>query len=146
MLKNIWYNEGEDFSPSKDVRTKVFVIEQGYPLELEFDDLDEICPHIVVFDELLPIATGRIVKVDETTAKLGRIAVLKEYRGQHIGERVVTALIEKATDMGFSTLKISAQTYATAFYEKFGFKKYGSEYLDVHLLHIDMIMIAEKNA
>lgn len=38
---------------AKDIRIKVFMKEQGF--ENEFDDIDQISSHIVVFDETKPV-------------------------------------------------------------------------------------------
>ncbi len=140
MLKTVWLEAGEDYSASKKVRKAVFVDEQKYPLAEEFDEYDKICPHLVIFDGEKPVATGRIFLIENNTAKLGRIAVLKEYRGKHLGAEVMTALTERAREMKASSVYISAQTYAVPFYEKFGFKAYGEEYLDIHIPHRDMKM------
>ena len=43
------------------LRTEVFVIEQGVPIELEWDESDEVSIHAVVYGEdNQPIATGRL--------------------------------------------------------------------------------------
>lgn len=140
MLKKVWLEAGEDYSASKEVRKTVFVDEQKYPLTEEFDGHDKTCPHLVIFDGEKPVATGRIFLIENNTAKLGRIAVLKEYRGKHLGAEVMRALIERAREMNASSVYISAQTYAIPFYEKFGLKAYGEEYLDIHIPHRDMKM------
>lgn len=138
MFKSIWIESGSDYSASQVVRRKVFVEEQKYPESEEFDDYDNHCPHLVIFDDDKPVATGRIFIIDNNVAKLGRIAVLKEYRGYHLGADIVKGLIEKAKQMKADSMYISAQTYAVPFYEKFGFKAYGDEYLDIHIPHYDM--------
>lgn len=67
---------------AKDIRIKVFMKEQGF--ENEFDDIDQISSHIVVFDETKPVGTCRFFK-ENNHYTIGRVAVLKEYRNQHIG-------------------------------------------------------------
>ena len=140
MLKNVWLEAGEDYSASKEVRVSVFVDEQKYPISEEFDEHDKTCPHLVIFDGEKPVATGRIFIIENNTAKLSRIAVLKEYRGKHLGAEVMNALIERAREMNASSVYISAQTYAVPFYEKFGLKAYSEEYFDIHIPHRDMKM------
>lgn len=138
-FKTVWLDPGVCYTDSKIVREAVFVNEQGYPVSEEFDDYDEICPHLVLYDGKNPVATARIFMIDGTkTAKLGRIAVLKEYRGCHLGAKLMTELIKKAKEMGAYDMYISAQSYAVPFYEKFGFCAYGEEYLDIHIPHYDM--------
>lgn len=138
-LKTVWLDAGEDYSDAIAVRTAVFVEEQHYPICKELDSHDDCCSHLIIYDGKKPVATARIFIIDGTqTAKLGRIAVLKEYRGLHLGAELMTELICKAKEMNAEDMYISAQTYAIPFYEKFGFTPYGTEYLDVHLPHYDM--------
>lgn len=138
-MNTVWYAPGEDYPLSREVREEVFVREQEYPIELEFDEADENCWHLVLTDNEKAIATARLLKLSEGVFKPGRIAVLKEYRGKNIGAELLTLIIEKAKEMGAKELHIGAQTYAVGFYEKFGFKTTGEEYMDEHIPHIDMI-------
>lgn len=138
-MNTVWYAPGEDYPLSREIREEVFVREQEYPIELEFDEADENCWHLVLTDNEKAIATARLLKLSEGVFKPGRIAVLKEYRGKSIGAELLTLIIEKAKEMGAKELHIGAQTYAVGFYEKFGFKTTGEEYMDEHIPHIDMI-------
>lgn len=137
-MQKVWYESGADYTPSAKVRKTVFVEEQGYTLQEEFDEYDKICPHLVLFDGDCPVATGRLTFLSDGTAKLGRIAVLKEYRGRHLGAEIVSALLEKAKAQGAVRAYVSAQSYAVPFYNKFGFQEYGDEYLDGRIPHRDM--------
>lgn len=138
-MNTVWYAPGEDYPLSREIREEVFVREQKYPIELEFDEADENCWHLVLTDNEKAVATARLLKLSEGVFKPGRIAVLKEYRGKNIGAELLTLIIEKAKEMGAKELHIGAQTYAVGFYEKFGFKTTGEEYMDEHIPHIDMI-------
>ncbi len=138
-MNTVWYVPGEDYPLSREIREEVFVKEQKYPIELEFDEADENCWHLVLTDNEKAIATARLLKLSEGVFKPGRIAVLKAYRGKNIGAELLTMIIEKAKEMGAKELHIGAQTYAVGFYEKFGFKTTGEEYMDEHIPHIDMI-------
>lgn len=71
---------------AKDIRIEVFVKEQGF--KNEFDEIDTISHHIVVFDEGKPIGTCRFFKENDHYT-IGRVAVLKEYRNQHIGNLLI---------------------------------------------------------
>lgn len=138
-LKTVWINACDNYNDSKLIREAVFVNEQGYSITEEFDEHDDNCPHLVIYDDLKPVATARIFMIDGTkTAKLGRIAVLKEYRGYHLGAELMKELIKKSKEMNADDMYISAQAYAVPFYEKFGFAAYGEEYLDGHIPHYDM--------
>lgn len=71
---------------AKDIRIEVFMNEQGF--ENEFDEIDTISHHIVAFDEEKPIGTCRFFK-ENNHYTIGRVAVLKEYRNQHIGNLLI---------------------------------------------------------
>ena len=139
-MKTVWYESGEDYTPCAEVRKTVFIDEQGYLPEEEFDEADKTCPHLAIFDGDAPVAAGRLVLLTDGTAKLGRIAVLKPYRGRHLGAAVVEALLARARESGVRRAYVSAQSYAVPFYNKFGFREYGEEYLDGRIPHRDMDM------
>ena len=62
------------------IRKTVFVEEQGF--QDEFDKIDSYARHLVLFDGENPIAVCRFFRNEETgDFTVGRIAVLKEYRG-----------------------------------------------------------------
>lgn len=143
MIRTVWYGSGEEHTPSRQIRETVFVEEQGYTLEEEFDEYDAVCPHLVLFEGEAPVATGRLILLPDGTAKLGRIAVLKSHRGKHLGAKIVEALLEKAKSLGAKRAYVSAQCYAIPFYNKFGFKEYGEEYPDGRIPHMDMDLTLE---
>lgn len=143
MIRTVWYGSGEEYTPSRQIRETVFVKEQGYTLEEEFDEYDAVCPHLVLFEGEAPVATGRLILLPDGTAKLGRIAVLKSHRGKHLGAKIVEALLEKAKLLGAKRAYVSAQCYAIPFYNKFGFKEYGEEYPDGRIPHMDMDLTLE---
>lgn len=121
-----------------DIRKKVFIDEQKF--ENEFDAIDKTALHILVLDKELPIATARaFTDGDINEYHLGRICVLKEYRGKNIGKILVEALENHLKEKGVKLLKLSAQVRVKGFYEKLGFTSIGEEYLDEYCPHIDMV-------
>ena len=101
---------------AKHIRITVFVNEQGFSNEL--DEIDNTAIHALLF--------------------LGRIAVLKEFRGLDLGTEIVKAMFEKAKSLGAEKCEISAQCRAMEFYKKLGFKEDGEAYLDEYCPHIHM--------
>ena len=97
--------------------------EQGF--QNEFDEIDERAYHVVVYQDKCAIATGRMYFEDEKTMILGRIAVIKEYRGTGLGNKVVKSLENKAKELNCTTVKLSAQQRAQMFYEKLGYQPIG---------------------
>lgn len=106
------------------IRYKVFINEQGVPDDEVFDELNISALHIVVFINELPVATARVIK-EATSWQIGLVAVNKEYRSLHLGEKVMTTALQYIASHGGKKVTLSAQQYVQSFYEKFGFKQCG---------------------
>ena len=119
------------------VRTAVFVQEQGF--QQEFDAIDDRAWHVLICDGEIPVATGRLYTTDGDHFVIGRVAVMPDYRGAHLGERVVSALEEQAAKCGGSMISLSAQCRAMGFYEKLGYAPKGDSYMDEFCPHITMV-------
>jgi len=137
---------GDDLSEVFEIRRKVFQEEQGVSAELEFDEFDSIAVHVLVYEDLeqkKAVATGRII-YNEDGCKIGRVAVLKEYRGHKYGDFVVRMLLGKAFTSGIHEVHLYSQLAAKGFYEKIGFSAVGEEFEEAGIKHIRM-MIKEEN-
>jgi len=119
-----------------EVRRKVFIEEQKVPEELEWDKDDKACVHVLVTDNNIPIATGRI-KMD---GHIGRMAVLKDYRNKGVGSAVLKALITFSKTVKMKSVYLHAQTSAIPFYEKHDFKTSSKEFMDAGIPHKTMQM------
>ena len=108
------------------------------PPALEWDSLDEAAQHL-----LAVTATGDVLGCARLTGdgNIGRMAVLKLWRGIGVGGALLTEAISIYQQLGVEKIRLSAQMHAVSFYEKFGFKKYGEPYLDADIMHIDMQLI-----
>lgn len=141
MLEYKWIEKGIIDDSFRNLRIEIFVKEQGVPEENEFDDYDRQVPHLVIFLDGEAVATGRVIPYGEDTVKIGRIAVKKDKRGFHLGEKIVLELLRKSKEDGAKTVCVGAQTHAVGFYEKCGFKLLGTpEYLEENIPHFDMIL------
>ena len=91
------------------VRETVFVQEQQVPIELEWDELDPLCVHVIARDETgRPIGTGRLTPEH----KIGRMAVLHSARGGGVGRAVLEALTGAARQRGLHEVMLHAQVSA----------------------------------
>jgi predicted GNAT family N-acyltransferase len=121
-----------DFEDLRSVRKSVFVAEQHIPLEIEFDELDPQCHHVLARnDQYRPIGTGRL----SLDGKIGRMAVLHEWRRRGVGESLLRSLIDKARKLGLTEVTANAQLTALGFYEKFGFIKEGKAFIEAGIPH-----------
>jgi predicted GNAT family N-acyltransferase len=140
LIQGKYLNYGDDLSPVFDIRKKVFVEEQKVSEEEEFDEIDKIAVHAIVFDtnhKDKPVATGRVYH-DGESYRVGRVAVLKEARGMYYGDFVVRLLLNKAFLSGAKEVIISAQVKAIPFYEKIGFAPFGDIYFEAGIEHVKM--------
>ena len=133
----IWKYGKNEINDCYIVRKKVFIEEQGFNEEAEFDDIDAYAYHLLLTDSGNPVATARLF--DEGHGfHCGRICVLKEYRGKNLGIDIMNEIEKKAKELGADSLELSAQIQASPFYAKAGYEKFGEEYLDEHCPHIMM--------
>ena len=129
-----------DHKDLRSVREPVFVVEQQVPLEEEWDELDPRCRHVIARDsEHKPIGTGRLTPEH----KIGRMAVLRQWRGKGVGEALLVALIEEARAQGLRAVSLNAQVGALGFYEKFGFQPYGERFQEAGIEHLAMKLVLD---
>jgi len=121
------------------IRRLVFVEEQQVPLELELDDYDDTATHFLATDTLTgqPSATARLLDKGHT-AKIGRVAVLQNLRGQGIGLRLMESVLSESKQRGYRDAVLDSQTYAIPFYERLGFVAEGEEFDDAGIPHYRM--------
>lgn len=129
-----WNNE-TDRTACRAVREQVFIVEQQVPREDEWDDLDARSRHVLARDEAgNPIGTGRLTPEQ----KIGRMAVLAQWRCQHVGSAILDILQEQARALNYQVIEMHAQTSAVPFYERSGFVRYGEEFLECDIRHFHM--------
>jgi predicted GNAT family N-acyltransferase len=116
------------------IRFAVFVEEQRVPAEIELDEMDAKSLHAVAFGNRFPVGTGRLLP----DGHIGRMAVLKDWRGRGVGSLILKELVEAARSRGDREIVLSAQVHATAFYRMHGFVEEGAEYMDAGIPHDDM--------
>jgi predicted GNAT family N-acyltransferase len=139
MLEIKIINPGEDYSEAMKVRYTVFVEEQGVPYENETDEYDEIAYHAVLLSKGMPIACGRIY-YNDNSAKLGRVAVLAEYRGRGYAIKICAELINIALLHDIKCIILHSQTYVVPLYEKLGFECVGGEFMEEDIPHFKMML------
>jgi predicted GNAT family N-acyltransferase len=113
------------------VRWRVFVEEQGVPRAIELDQHDAASIHVVAFEEGRAIATARLLP----DGHIGRMAVLKAWRGRGIGAALLKALLREASQRGHTEVVLSAQVHAVPFYRAHGFAPFGEEYVEAGIPH-----------
>ncbi len=117
------------------IRQTVFVAEQGIDPTLEWDSLDALANFVMATHNTAgPVGTTRFFN----NGKIGRMAVLKEWRHQGIGRGMLAKTVEQTRAAGNNKLHLSAQQSAIPFYEKNGFCCQGDTYYEAGILHQNM--------
>lgn len=129
----------EDIAACLVIREQVFVQEQGVPRELELDALDAVAVHFLLRNDQTgePLATARLLNKGNA-AKIGRVAVMSQARGQGVGRELMLAVLAEAQRRGFSEAVLDAQIAVLPFYLRLGFVAEGPEFLDANILHRTM--------
>jgi len=128
-----WVTSGQQLAA---VRRKVFVEEQKVPVEIELDDFDETAAHWLACYNDIPVGTCRML----ADGHIGRLAVLKEYRGLNIGKQLLVAAVNEARKENKFEVYLYAQTHARDFYQAAGFAVVGEEFMDAGIPHLPMKM------
>lgn len=115
------------------VRDRVFVAEQGISAALVHDDRDPGCRHVLAFCGGELAGAGRLDP--GLAAKVGRVAVLAEYRGSGVGRRLMAGLESVAVEAGFASVWCHAQRSAVPFYLQLGYAVEGDEFLEAGIPH-----------
>lgn len=123
-------------SAIRAIRETVFIHEQGVPVELEWDGLDASCSHVLAWnDHGKAIGTARM----QPNGTIGRMAVLKQWRGRGVGKALLQALLDLAATQGLPRVTLSAQIHARGFYERAGFHVVGEPFMDAGIPHRKMV-------
>ena len=125
-----------DFASLRRVRETVFIDEQRVPRELEFDDRDPLCAHVLAFDGDAPVGTGRLDLA--YGGKVGRVAVVATHRHYGVGTAVMKALHSLARERKQSHLWCNAQLTAVPFYERLGYVSSGPVFVEAGIDHLRM--------
>lgn len=123
------------------IRRAVFVIEQQVSEAEEWDGLDESCEHVLAHaDDGTAIGTGRLLP-EGPTVRIGRMAVLQQWRGRGVGSALLEQLIRMARERGYAETRLHAQTHALAFYCRHGYVAVGEEFMEAGIPHVGMRLV-----
>jgi predicted GNAT family N-acyltransferase len=120
---------------AQPVRRQVFISEQCVPEDMEWDGLDDTAVHALAFnDSGQAVGYARLLP----SMQIGRMAVVREYRGQGIGTALMLALEETARSLHYDHLLLHAQVHALSFYERQGYQCQGEPFDEAGIPHMMM--------
>lgn len=144
MIKTVFQikiaDNPDDIKICYKLRDTVFTKEQGVPEELDFDGLDEISTHFLLFDNNIPIGNARI-SPNNNEAVIGRFCILKDHRKNNAGRFLMEEVINYCKKQKFEKIVLGAQEQAIGFYSKLGFEVYGERYMDANIPHFKMQLL-----
>ena len=137
------YNElsKDQFFDILKLRIEIFVVEHScYNQELDDDDKEAF--HVFIYNDGIIVAVGRIIPdLINKEVKIGRIAVKMEYRKKGIASSLMNDIMNFiAKNFSEFSILLSAQTYLVKFYQSYGFKEVGDNYLEDGIEHINMAL------
>jgi predicted GNAT family N-acyltransferase len=131
-------NWQDDRHALQSVRLPVFVEEQKVDAREEFDTIDPVCVHFIALDNSgTPIGTGRI----DEHGKIGRMAVVRDWRDHGVGKAILTYAIDQARVRGMKRVYLHSQVSALGFYERSGFVGYGDRFFEAGIEHLAMELL-----
>jgi predicted GNAT family N-acyltransferase len=128
----------EEIEAVRALRIRVFVGEQGVPLEAEMDELDSLARHAIALADGVVVGTGRMYGASTGTAHVGRMAVDTGQRRRGIGGLILSFLEDQARLGGAGQVELHAQTYVRSFYERHGYAAVGEPFFEVDIEHVRM--------
>ncbi|KIL41194.1 GCN5 family acetyltransferase [Gordoniibacillus kamchatkensis] len=124
------------------IRKEVFVAEQGVSVEEEIDEFDaspDACRHFLLLQDGAALATARWRPYDGKTAKLQRVAVRRQHRGQGLGRELILHMENDAKALGYEATILDGQCQAESFYRKLGYEVISDKpFYDAGILHVRM--------
>ena len=123
-----------DRTTLQTLREVVFIREQRVPPELEWDKDDALSIHFLARCKGEAVGTARLL----ADGHVGRVAVLKHYRGRGVGRAIMHYVIAHARQHHYPELLLSAQLHALDFYRGLCFCAYGEQFMDAGIPHLAM--------
>lgn len=129
LIQGKMLSGNSDLTEAFEIRKNVFSDELHIPEEMEFDELDAISMHVIIYEDTdyrKAVATGRIY-FDGTTCEIGHIAVLKDYRRRKYGDFATRMLLNKAFISGIRKIHCSTSKDSLDFFKSIGFHEINDE-------------------
>jgi predicted GNAT family N-acyltransferase len=137
-IKVIAIESPVDMQRAYAIRRSVFIEEQNVPEEIEMDADDEHAFHALAILDGVAIGCGRMLEHGDAEVKIGRMAVLREFRKTGVGAHILRFLIDRARARGLRRAILHAQLTAEGFYLKEGFKPVGGVFDEAGITHRKM--------
>lgn len=96
----------------------------GQPQGSEQDECEQQAIHKMVINEQGDVlAVGRLEKVGQYQGQIRFMAVSENARGQGLGQQIIKALEQQASQLGMHEINLNARESAVGFYQKLDYKQ-----------------------
>jgi predicted GNAT family N-acyltransferase/ADP-ribose pyrophosphatase YjhB (NUDIX family) len=129
VLELVRWQQAE--SALRAVRTAVFIAEQGIDPADEWDEADADCLHVLASCDGRAVGTGRLLP----DGRIGRMAVMAEFRGAGMGSAMLQRLMAAAAAAGHAETTLHAQVAVLPFYRAHGFAAIGTVFDECGIPH-----------
>lgn len=135
-----WVAQGSpELAGAFALREAVFYGEQRVPREEELDGEDERAQHLVALDPRGERVVGTLrLLIDGPRAKVGRVAVAREWRRRGVASRMLALALARAREQGCTHARLAAQIRAKALYERAGFQVQSQPFVEAGIPHVWM--------
>ena len=113
MIEGKWFPQGSDLSEVLSIRKSVF--SRGE------DALDSLAQNVLVYEDGVPVATGRIWWEDGVFW-LGDLAVLPAFRNRRLGDLVLRLLLFKAQQHFAREVRLRCPPDVVGFFDRLGLR------------------------
>ncbi|RVU70682.1 MULTISPECIES: GNAT family N-acetyltransferase [Lactobacillus] len=139
LIKTVDEMTGREVFCVERLRSEVFVSEQKITLP-ELDDIDLHAWQVFLLNEEKTdaLSTCRIFQDQKLGWMLGRVAVNKTTRGQHLGSQMLQAVHKLLISRNVETLSCHAQISAKPFYDQLGYQVVGDVFDEGGVEHVMM--------
>ena len=129
----------DQYQTCLDIRKQVFIREQGVPVSIEIDEWEADSLHFSLSLQNKLIGTARM-RFGGEYLKFERIAILKAFRGKGMGKTLMKGMVAYAQNFHSQCILVMhAQAQVLSFYEKLGWKRQGSVFLEADIEHYRMV-------
>ncbi len=125
----------EDYDLALSIRKKVFVEEQGVPMEEDQDEFDKTATHYLAFYDGVACGACRVRNTPKGQ-KIERNCVLPQYRNKGIGKKLMGHVIQQL-DPAYP-IYLHAQVGVQLFYESLNFVSEGDIFYEANIPHVLM--------
>jgi len=123
------------------IRHAVFTQEQGIDAALDSDGADTAAVHVLARNRLgQAVGTGRLLRGDAGSGRIGRMAVIAPLRGSAVGRQLLDALVQAARSCGDREAMLHAQASAVGFYRRLGWQPRGEPFVEAGIEHQEMVL------